>query len=180
MALDSTKVKVGVSGAVYFGPTTVTAPATLAAAVPSGMFDVGYISEDGITESLSRSVENIKAWQGAAIVRVVVTESGATFSFTMIETNKYSQELFYGAAPDASGVVDVDPSANGGRRAFLIDVVDGTTPMRYWIPSGEVTEAGEVTIGSGEPIGYEVTLAAYPATSLSGKSYRKFTGTLGQ
>jgi len=67
----------------------------------------------------------------------------------------------------------VIPSSTGGRQSFILDVVDGAELLRTYIPQGEVTEVGDVVYASGSAIGYEVTITAYPDTTLgaSAKTY---------
>ena len=56
-----------------------------------------------------------------------------------------------------------------GRQAFVIDAIDTTgQAVRRYIPSGEVTERGEVGLTGTDAVGYEVTVAAYPSSDLSG------------
>lgn len=170
MALDSTKVRVAVTGAVSMGATTATAPTGTGGTI-TGFTDLGLISEDGVTESRGRSTNDIKAWQNGATVRTVVTEGTLTYSFTLLETKKETVELFYGAtvtAATADGSFVVVPTSTGGRRSFVLDVVDGGELLRVYIPQGEVTEVGDRVYSNGEPIGYEVTIAAYDDTTISG------------
>lgn len=162
MSNDATNVRVAVTGAVYVGPTGTAAPTDAVAALNAALTDLGYVSEDGVTEARERSTEKIKAWQNAATVREVVTESGMTYSFRLIETKKETVELFYGSEVDANGAVRIDPSKTGGRQAFAIDVIDGDQEIRVWIANGEVSAVGEQQYASGQPIGYEVTVTCYP------------------
>jgi hypothetical protein len=64
----------------------------------------------------------------------------------------------------------VIPSSTGGQKSFIIDVVDGSELIRTYIPNGEVTEVGDRVYASGEPIGYEVTITAYPNTTVGGSA----------
>jgi hypothetical protein len=64
----------------------------------------------------------------------------------------------------------VTPATTGGRKSFVIDVVDGSDLLRIYIPEGEVSEVGDVVYASGEPIGYEVTVRAYPNATLDGSA----------
>lgn len=174
----SENVRVAVSGAVSVGPTATVAPTTAISVLPAGFVDLGFISEDGVVEKRDRSSNTIKAWQNAAIVREVVTEANLTFTFTMIETKKETVELFYGATVNATdGGFVVVPASTGGRKSFVIDAVDGTSFIRTYIPQGEVVEVGEVVYVSGEPVGYEVTIRAYPDAGISG-SARKWYSAL--
>ena len=165
MALDSAAVDVAVTGAIAYAPTTATAP--IDATTPLEDLgpewrNVGYISEDGVTEARERSSENIIAWQNADVVRTVVTEASITVQFTMIESNPNSVELFYGAPVQADGSVEIVPAESGGRRSFIIDYIDGSKRVRMYLPSAEVTEVGETTLASGSAVGYDVTITGYP------------------
>lgn len=181
MALDSTKVRVAVTGAVSVAPTATAAPTGTAVALNAAFLDVGYIGEDGVTEQRERSTEDIKAWQGNTIVRTVVTEGGLRYTLTMIETNKVSVETAYGTTVTqaaAEGNFDINPTATGGRKSFVFDVVDGAELRRTYIPQGEVVEVGDTVYAGGEPIGYEITIAAYPSTAIAGGSARVWATAL--
>lgn len=172
MATDSSKVRVAVTGAVSVGATTAAAP-TGTSGTLTGFNDLGLISEDGVTETRDRSTDDIKAWQNGATVRTVVTDGTLTFNFTLLETKKETVELFYGttvtaAASDGSFVVV--PTATGGRKSFVLDVVDGAELIRVYVPQGEVTEVGDRVYSNGEPIGYEVTITAYADSTISGSA----------
>lgn len=170
MAQDSANVRVAVTGAVSMGATTATAPTGTGGTI-TGFTDLGLISEDGVTESRGRSTNDIKAWQNGATVRTVVTEGTLTYQFTLIETKKETVELFYGATVTeaaADGSFVVVPTSTGGRRSFVLDVVDGAELLRVYIPQGEVTEVGDRVYSNGEAIGYEVTITAYNDTTVGG------------
>lgn len=162
MTLDSKNVRVAVSGAVYIGETTEDAPTGATTAVGAGFKDLGYVSEDGVTESRERSTNEIRAWQKASLLREVVTESSMSYSFTLLETKKETVEVFYGATVGADGKVDIDPSQTGGRKSYVIDVEDGDSDVRIYLGEAEVSEVGEQVYQSGEAIGFEITLRAYP------------------
>lgn len=164
MALDSSNVRVAVDGRLYYDVTTAPAPTDGATALPANWRDVGYISDDGVTEKRDLSTENITAWQNAENVRTVVKESSLTLETTMIETNPNSLELFYGQAVDLSdGSLPIVPANTGGRRSFVLDYIDGGLPTRMYIPLGEVTEVDDMELVSSAAVGYKVTITGYPA-----------------
>lgn len=172
MTTNSSNVRVGVSGEVLMGATTAAAPSGTGGTTV-GFTGLGLVSEDGVTETRDRSSDDLKAWQNAATVRTVITDSKLTYTFTLIETKKETVELYYGTTVTAGasdGNFVIVPANTGGRRSFVIDVVDGAELMRTYIPSGEVTEVGEKKYASGEPIGYEVTITAYPDSALGGSA----------
>lgn len=168
MALTSANVRVGVTGVVSTGPTTATAPTDSSSAL-TGFTDLGYVGEGGVTESRSRSTNDIKAWQNAALVRRVVTDSELTYSLTLIESTEAVLELFYAASAtnqdSTDGELAVVPANTGGRRSFVFDVVDGTEKVRIYVAEGEITEVGDVVYASGEAIGYQITVTAYPTAT---------------
>lgn len=172
MATDSSKVRVAVTGEVLVGATAATAP-TGTGGTTTGFTGLGYVSEDGVTETRDRSADDIKAWQNGDTVRTVVTDGNLTFSFTLLETKKETVELFYGTTVTQTvtdGSFVIVPTNTGGRKSFILDVVDGAELRRTYIPSGEVTEVGDIVYSNGEPIGYEVTVTAYSSPSISGNA----------
>lgn len=167
MALDSANVRVAVTGAVSYAPTSIAAPTDSLTALPAEWRDVGYISEDGVVETRDRSTDTIIAWQNADTVRTVVTEASMTVQFTMIETNPNSIELFYGRPVFTSdGSVEINPADSGGRRSMVVDYADGDDMVRLYLPEAELTDIGDHTLASGEAAGYDVTLTAYPSANL--------------
>lgn len=171
MALSATNVRVGTTGAIYVGPTTASGP-TSATASLTGFTELGYVHSDGVTETRERSTNQIRAWQNADLVREVVTEATATFQFVLLETNLETIKAFYGAsAVGTNGSIEINPSATGGRKSFVIDLVDGTDAIRTYIPTGEILSVGDQVYQNGEPVGYDVTITAYVS---GGFAYKKF------
>ena len=131
MALDATKVRVGVSGEVSVGPTASSAPISAVAAL-TGFTGLGYLSEDGLKRNPEVSREDIVAWQNGTVVRTVVTESKTVYSFTLVETTKASIEFAFGTTVTQSvteGTYTAAPGATGGRKSFVFDVIDGAPPF---------------------------------------------------
>ena len=171
MALDSSKVRAAVSGAVSVGLTTATAP-TGTGGTLTGFTDLGYVSDAGVTETRARSTNEIRAWQGGALVRTLVTSGTLSYHFVMLETKTDTVKLFYGVSTAGltqtvtDGNFLVIPTNTGGRQSFVIDVIDGAELIRTYIPQGEVSEVGDRVYVNSDPIGYEVTFVAYPDATL--------------
>jgi hypothetical protein len=173
MATDSTKVRVAVTGAVSVAPTGSTAPTDASTALAVAFLDLGLIGEGGVTEARSRSTNDIKAWQNGATVRTVVTDGTLTYHFVMLETKKETVETAYGTTVTqtvSNGSFVIVPTSTGGRKSFVLDVVDGAEIRRVYIPQGEVTDAGDIVYSNGDPIGYEVTVTAYVDSTISGNA----------
>jgi len=164
MALDSDNVRVAVTGAVYVAATGTTGPNYADDTLDAAFTDLGYVSADGIVETIDRSTEQIRSWQDGSLVREITSEGTYSVELTFIETNQDVVELYYGGSL-SSGSINIDPRSSGGRQSFVIDVIDGTSIERTYISSGEITSVGERTLASGEAIGYTVTITAYADAS---------------
>jgi hypothetical protein len=178
MALDSTQVRAGITGTISVAPATATAPTDADDVLDTDFADLGYVSDDGVTEKRDRSSDTIKGWQNGDVVRELVTEANLTYEFTLLQTNPDTVGLYYGAAVDpADGSLTVVPAATGGRKSYVLDVVDGDELIRTYVPQGEITEVGDMVYANGEAIGYHVTVRAYTDSTLGGAA-RKWYASL--
>lgn len=165
MGLDISQVRVGVSGLIGTAPLGTTAPTGTSSSL-SSFTDLGYVSEDGVTETNDISINPIKAWQNAVTVRNTVTDGSVSYQLTLIQTDVNVVAAVYGSAVAADGSIIKRPTTERPHKAWVIDVIDGTEKIRNWIPDGQITELGDVVYQNGEAIGYEITLTTYPHTSL--------------
>lgn len=165
MTLDAGNVRVAVTGGIYVAPTATTIPTDPTTELDAAFDEVGYIGEDGITESHGTETSDIRAWQNGAVVRRVQTSHALTFAFTMIETNPTALELFYGNYEDGGvgtpAVVEVT-GEQLDRQRFVLHVIDGDDLIRIVVPDGQVTERGDVVYANGQEIGRQVTITCYP------------------
>lgn len=174
--LTSGNVRVAVTGAVYVGEVGAAAPTDADTALDAAVWaDLGYISEDGVTISASQtSTTEIKAWQNSATVRKTADTVDNTLSFSMIEISAATLALYFGEPIKAGDTEYTFGGAGLGRKSFVIDVIDGDEEIRYFVPSAEVTERGEIVYRNGEAIGLNVTLSAYPDASIGNKVFKAF------
>lgn len=168
MATVAANVNVAITGAVYASTSgsTITPPTTASSTLDTDLKDLGFIGESGITEHYEEDTTEIKAWQGGAVVRSMISSSACTFQFTMIENKGSVVELYHkGSVIESDGStgfkIDVlSPQAD--RRAFVFDVVDGSDLVRIFVADGEVTERGDIVYVTDDVIAYPVTVTAYP------------------
>ena len=164
MALDASKVRVAVTGAVMKGPTATTAP-TGTGGTTTGFVDLGYISEDGVEITLPDAGDStpIKAWQNGTTVRTIRTpsEDSPTWHFTMLETKKETVEAYFGVTVTSTASEGSFTYTNAARphESYIVDVIDGAELIRDYIPYGIVTDVGAITYSNGDPIGYEITVS---------------------
>lgn len=164
------------TGAVFRAPLGTTLPTDASSTLNVAFKSLGYISEDGITNSNSTTSEDIKEW-GGSVVMTVQTEKSATFEMTFIESlNTEVLKLVYGdsAVTETTGAITVKAdSSEATAQCFAIEMVlTGGRAQRIVIPNGKVSEVGDTVYRAGEPVGYTVTITALPDTS--GKFYYSY------
>jgi hypothetical protein len=162
MALTAENVVVGITGEVYVGPTSATAPTSTTSTL-TGFSSLGYVHADGVEFASEKSTNQIRAWQNADLVREVITEGTVTYSFALLETTEATIELYFGSAM-VDGKIELNPVNTGGRQSFVIDIVDGDKVIRHYIPAGEILSVEAQTVQNGEPVSYGVTLTAYASS----------------
>jgi hypothetical protein len=152
-------VTVAVTGGVFYAPDATAMPTNAVDDLDAAFDEVGYISEDGITQSIGSETTSIRAWQNSDEVRVVRTSHTLTYAWTMIETNPESLTLYYGN--HTAGVTEIT-AAQGFRGEFVIEYHDGDRDVRIVLPDAQVTELGDTQLVNGQPVGYPVTVTAFP------------------
>lgn len=169
MTLDATNVEVAVTGAVYLAPLGTTLPTSSSDALDAAFKDVGYISEDGITETPEEDTQEIRAWQNGDVVRRLLTSHELQYGFAMIELNEVSLEAYYGNYDAGTVRVKGQPLP---RQCMVIDVIDEGKLRRRVAPIAQVVERGEVSLTNSDATGLEVTVSCYPdATAEPTKVY---------
>lgn len=153
-------------GALLVGATTATLPTSTDATL-TGFTSLGNISDDGMTNDMSRESENIKNWGGQTVLSPQ-TEVTNTWKCTLIDALDVNVlKEIYGASNVsgtlATGITIKTNATELVARAWVIDMVmaDGVLE-RVVIPSGQITSVGEVSYKDNEAVGYEITITAYP------------------
>lgn len=163
MSNTAANVLVGGNGIISHAPTGTTLPTWAFATLAAAFDDVGYISEEGVTQTIGRETNKIKAWQNGDTVRELQTAHDLSISFKMIEHNDESVSIYYGTGNTAASIQITGETL--GRESFVIDVLDGDGILRIVIPDGEVTATEDVAYRNEEVIAYGVTITCYPDTN---------------
>lgn len=170
------------TGGILSGPigTEGPDPATPFAALDPAMLALGYISEDGVSETIGRDTERIKAWGGDSVA-VLQTEHSVTYEYTMIEALRLevNREVFgepnvteVAATPTTGRILAVKLRADTlPHRARCIEIADGDKRVRIWLPDSQITETGDVTYADNSLIAYPVTVEAF-ADEDGNKAYK--------
>ena len=161
--------KPAIGGAVNIGPITASLP-TDAVTSLSGFTNLGYCSEDGMTNSNAPSMSNTKAW-GGDIVLSSLEEKPDTFQFTLIEVlNPDVLAAVYGSGNVtgtlATGIAVSANSEEPASHAWVVDtVMRGGVLKRFVVPNGMITDMGDIVYNDTDAVGYEVTITAFPDSS---------------
>lgn len=170
MANNQANVSVGkpsASGGVWVAPYGTALPTDATTALAEDFKALGYISEDGLVNTVETDTEDIKAWGGDTVLKPQ-TSWTETYVFKPIETNEDVLKLVYGSAnvtvTELSGDIKVlHNSKSRGKNVIVFEILlSGDKVKRIVCPNAEVTEVGEISYVDGEAVGYEITVTALP------------------
>lgn len=156
-----------VGGAVYVAEAGTKLPTDSITKLDKAFKSLGYISDDGLTNSNSPDSDKIKAWGGDTVL-VVTTEKADTFEFTLIESvNIDVLKTVYGkdnVTGDLDSGIQIKANANEiPPCVFVIDMVlKGGILKRIVIANGSISEIGDIEYTDEDVIGFEITLEALP------------------
>lgn len=166
--VSTAKPKVG--GAIYSAPLGTALPTDATTALNEAFKSLGYISEDGLTNTNSPESEMIKSWGGDTVI-VVQTDKPDTFTYTLIEATNvdvlkevYGQDNVTGTLE--TGIIIKANATELEEHCLVVDMVlKGGVLKRIAVPNGKVSEIGEISYADADAIGYETTLQATPDTA---------------
>lgn len=160
-----TPAKPAVGGGVMIAPLTATLPSA-ADSTATGFTSLGYISDAGVTRSIQKDTEAVKAW-GGNVVLVLNKSKTETFKFVLLNgTDPNVLKLVNGdgnvsGSALSSGISAHSNNNDDGGHEFVIDMIENENTLhRICIPKGVVTDIGDVVYVDNAAIGYEITLTA--------------------
>lgn len=165
-AANVTAAKPKVGGAIFRAPLGTTLPTSTTAELDAAFKALGYISEDGLTNSNSPSSESVKAW-GGDIVLTSQTEKPDTFQFSLMESlNEEVLKATYGDDNVSTVDGEITVKANSTQQANCAWVIDmilrGGAKKRIVIPNAGVSSVGDITYADGSAVVYDTTITAMP------------------
>lgn len=180
MGNTATNVSTGkpkISGAVYRAPLGTALPTDATTALASAYVCLGYVSEDGLENANDMDVSAIKAWGGMIVYRSL-NELDDNFSLALIESENVDVlKAVYGSSNvtvDAGGTAHVVVKADDPEEAvWVFDLaLRGNKAKRIVIKDGAITAREAITYNDSDPIGYGITISAYPDSN--GKTHDEY------
>ena len=162
------------AGGAYFAPADTTLPTDATTALAAGYLAVGFVGDAGVTESVNRTTQTVKAW-GGDTVKVLQTDFEVTYQLTLIEALGANTLKAVNGSANVSSTAKT--SSHGTRQSiqvtsdplprqvWVFDVQDGDAMVRIVIPVGQIITVGDVTYSDSAVVGYPVTIQAFPDDS---------------
>lgn len=163
---DNVRVWSGIDGAVFWAPKGTPLPETPFEELDTAFVAIGALNEDGPTEGMSVESNKIKGWPASQTLRVVTTATEKSFSFTALEEKPIVTRIFYGhgditvSGTGATQYARYDiPEALGTVEGAMVTVfADGDYMKVRCMELVQVSERGDVSNGTEDPAGYELTV----------------------
>lgn len=155
-------------GAISVAPVGTPLPTDATTDLDAAFRNLGFVSDDGLTNSSSMETEGIKAWGGQTVL-TTLTSKDDKYKFTLIEAlNVEVLKAVYGSANvsvnDLTGLITIKVNASEPEAfSWVVDMIMTNGALkRIVIPNAKISEVADVVYKDNEPIGYESTLACNP------------------
>ena len=166
-ANDSTNVSLGkfkVGGYAYWAPAGTALPTDSESALDPAFQLIGYLSEDGITNTTDTNTTEVKDANGTTVMKVI-SSYAESYKFSMLEVLRveaaklrYNEDAVTGS--DKSMTIKHQiPSDNGFVLVFEI-AMTGNVKDRLVIGNGTRAEFGDRQVHAGDAQVYDVTVSA--------------------
>lgn len=158
MALNAKKVyapapnQSSTTGAVAVAPEGTSLPTDASTALPSAWDDSGYVSEDGLSVTITRTTTPIRDWSKSA-VRNLLTEFTGQISLSFLQIDQFAAERMFGssnvavtAATTTKGeLIKISIGAElPPIEAWCFSMKDGDARIRVCVPRGQMTDVNQV------------------------------------
>lgn len=149
---------------VYAAPLGTTLPTSATGTLNAAFKDLGWVSEDGVTNSIKRDTTKHYAW-GGDVVKTTQDRYTETVKFALLESSAEVLKVAYGAGnvtvPGTDQLKVEHSSLMLARQSFVVDFVDGDRAGRIVIREGMVTELGDVKYVHKDLVMYDLTVDVY-------------------
>ena len=155
------------SGYICCAPISATVPTDAGTPLPAAFVNLGYASEDGVTNEIETDTEDTKDWNGTTLATIQTSRS-ETFVFKLLETKTDVLKEVFGddnVTVDATtGVITVKSNSNEKPyKVYTIETeLSDNRLQRVVIPRGKSVLESEIVYSAGEAVGYELKINCSP------------------
>ena len=149
--------------AVYAAPLGTTLPTSATSTLNNAFVDLGWVSEDGVTNAIQRDTTKHYAW-GGDVVKTTQDKYTETVKFALLESSADVLKVVYGednVTASGDAITVEHSSLMNTRQSFVIDFIDGDRAGRIVIREGLVTELGDVKYVHKDLTMYDLTVDVY-------------------
>ena len=161
--MKASAAKPGVGGGVWSAAQGSTLPTDASTALDAAFTSLGYVSDTGVKRNISRDNTVIYAWGGDPVLSLS-NKKKETFKFKLIEPGNVDVlGLTFGEASGnlGNGITVKSKTDISTPRAFVIStIMSDNVHQRIVIPSGVVTDIGEISYVDNDVVGFELTISA--------------------
>lgn len=148
---DNVRIYGDLDSGVWVAPLGTTLP-TVLGDPPSPFDELGWLTEEGISQALSVNVERYRAYQGGTLLRTKVTSTDKTITVQAVEEKPLVTEMVHGhGAPTITGVapneiakIDLPDSVPTVARAAVFRFLDEDVEKLLCCERVEVGDRGEI------------------------------------
>lgn len=172
MANDASNVSFGkpkATGAVFVAPAGTTVPTDATSALNVAFKNLGYVSEDGLVNSVQTDKQDVNAWGGDKVLSEQTT-FGESFTVNLLETNEDALKTYYGADNVTVDGDDITIVQNSTPLPEVIVVFEllltGGRIKRIVVPRAKIADrSGDISYADGTAVMYPAVFEALPDTS---------------
>lgn len=175
MSNDSTQVFVPGNATCYLAPGGTSLTAGIAAP-GTAWTDGGYMSEDGATWTLNRTVQDITVWQSLDPVRKVQQALTKQISLVLRQMNPTNVKYVLGggtitagsgtAGGTAFGTYTYPTAQENPTNAVVLDLVDGSYTVRFYYPTMQVDSNVQSSLSRNDSITLPLSLTSLASSTV--------------
>ena len=162
-----TYAKPKIGGAIHSAPLGTKLPVTATEKLDNNFKNLGFVSDDGVTNEDTRESEEVKAWGGQTVAAPQKSKS-AKFKYKLLEIlNVDVLKEVYGST-NVEGTLETGIKIKSNAKeleehALVIDMIlKGEILKRIFIPKAKLKEVAEIAYKDNEVAGYDTTIQAFP------------------
>lgn len=170
------KPKVG--GVFYTAPYGTPLPTDATTPLSEEWKDNGYVSSDGITNSVDTDKSTIEEMGGSTVL-TEITKYAESYQLTLIEImNANAAATRYGeenVTSDANGGMTITHKLPAGQFSAVVELaLTGGKARRTIIPKASRSDFGDQKMVGTDALGYDVTVAANAYADYDGGTSREY------